>query len=261
MKIVRLMLSRKWWWSTLLVLGGIALTIRLGIWQVSRFHENTAIAEHLVAMQGAPAITLSGKASPPDLTSMEWRQVKASGTFDFSHQVAIRNQIWAQTWGNDVGYKLVAPLIFPDGSAILVDRGWIPLADNDPANWGQFDQPGPVTVNGIIRLSTRPEFGGEIVPTLAPGETAASFWNLININGLQKQIPYPLLSVYIQQGPDPAFNGMPYRVLSQPDDSTAATTASTNVGYAFTWFAFAALLFGGYPLYLSKQDKQISEQK
>ncbi len=259
MKIVRLLFSRKWWWSTLLVLGGIALTIRLGFWQVARFHENTAIAEHLVAMQSAPSITLSGNTSPADLTAMEYRQVKATGTFDFSHQVAIRNQIWAQSWGNDVGYKLVAPLVFPDGSAVLVDRGWIPMADNTPVSWSQFDQSGQVIVEGIIRLSTKPEFGGEIVPTLAPGQTVTSLWNLIDISGLQKQIPYPLLPVYIQLGPDPAVTGMPYRALSQPDDSTAATTASTNVGYAFTWFAFAALLFGGYPLYLRKQDKVDSE--
>lgn len=256
MKMVRLMLSRKWWWTTLLVLGGIALTIRLGFWQVARYHENTAIAEHLVAMQGASPITLSGKTSPADLTSMEWRQVRATGTFDYSHQIAIRNQIWVQPWGNDVGYKLVTPLVFPDGSAVLVDRGWIPLADNNPATWSQFDEPGQSPVNGIIRLSTRPEFGGEIVPTLAPGEKVTTFWNLVDINILQKQIPYPLLPVYIQQAPDPAYTGMPYKALSQPDQSV---TPSTNVGYAFTWFSFAALLFGGYPLYLRKQDHQNSE--
>jgi len=256
MNTIRLLFSRKWWWTTLLVLAGTAVTVRLGFWQVSRYHENEAIAEHLIAMQSAAPITFSGKDLPVDVTGMEYRPVQVTGTYDFSRQIAIRNQIWQQVWGNDVGYILVTPLVLPDGSAVLVDRGWIPLADNSPASWRQFDQPGQITVKGIIRLSTRPEFGGEIVPTLAPGQTVTSLWNLIDIQALQKQIPYPLFPVYIQEAPDPAFTGMPYRSLSQPDP----TYASVNVGYALTWFSFAALLFGGYPLYLRNQDKKKSTE-
>jgi surfeit locus 1 family protein len=245
----RLMFSRKWWWTTLLVLGGIALTIRLGIWQVSRYHENKAVVDHLAAMQVAPSVTLTGTSSPEDLTGMEYRPVQASGTFDLSHQVAIRNQVWMQPWGNDVGFILVAPLIFPDGSAVLVDRGWIPLEDNTPASWSQFDQPANATVTGILRLSTRPQYGRKPDPTPAPGTAAVPIWNYLDIGTLQKQVPYTLLPVYIQQAPDPGDTSMPYKSLSQPD----TLDPSTNVGYAFTWFAFAALLFGGYPLYLRRQ--------
>ncbi len=257
MSIVRLLFSRRWWWTTLLVLIAIGVTVRLGFWQVARYHENEAIAEHLVAMQSASPVTLTGKNAPADILGMEYRPVQATGAYDFSRQIAIRNQIWLQVWGNDVGYDLVTPLVFPDGSAILVDRGWIPMADNTPSSWHQFDQPGQITVRGIVRLSTKPEFGGEIVPTLAPGETVTSLWNLIDIPSLQKQISYSLLPVYIQEAPDPAFTALPYRSLSQPDP----TSASTNVGYALTWFSFAALLFGGYPLYLRNQDKKKSIQQ
>lgn len=251
MSIFRLMLSRRWWWTTLIVLGGIALTIRLGIWQVARYHENKAIVDQLAAMQSASPLSLNNDAGETDLTKYEYRPVEAVGIFDFEHQIAIRNQIWVQSWGNDIGYKLVTPLKLADGSAVLVERGWIPLADNTPASWRKYDLAGDVMVKGIIRLPTKREFGGEIAPTLAPGETVASFWNLIDIKKLQQQIPYALQPIYIQQAPDAAFTGMPYRALSQPD----SIAPSTNVGYAFTWFSFAALLFGGYPLYLRKQDK------
>jgi surfeit locus 1 family protein len=247
----QLMFSRRWWWTTLLVLAAMGITIRLGIWQIDRYHRNKAFADHLTAMQTASILTLSGGIQPAGLTGMEYRPVQAAGTYDFDHQIAVRNQIWVQSWGNDIGYILVTPLVFPDGTAVLVDRGWIPLEENTPASWRQFNQDGVVTINGIIRLPAIPEMGGETDPPLAAGEISMDFWNLINIPRLQKQVPYPLLPVYIEQAPDPADTGLPYRVLPTLD----VTAAGTNVGYATMWFAFTALLFGGYPLYLRKQIK------
>ena len=247
------MFSRRWWWTTLLVLAGIGLTIRLGIWQIDRYNENKAFADHLTAMQAAAPLTVSGTAGPPDLTGMEYRAILATGTFDFGRQIAVRNQIWAQSWGNATGYILVTPLVFQDGSAILVDRGWIPEEDDTPASWRQFDQPGLVTVSGIIRLPARPEIGGVPDPTLSPGQTSLEFWNLIDIPRLQKQIPYPILPVYLEQAPDPNQDQMPYRLLPEPDLSAS----DTNEGYAAMWFCFTGLLFFGYPVYLRRQTSDI----
>ena len=130
-----------------------------------------------------------------------------------------------------------------------MDRGWIPLAEDTPASWTKYDQNGLVKVEGIIRLPAVPVIGGKADPTMAPGEKSSFFWNLVNIPRLQEQIPYSLLPVYIEQGPDPAYTGLPYRALPIPE----VTAANTNIGYATTWFAFAVLLFVGYPLYLRKQ--------
>ena len=168
----RLMFSRKWWWTTLLVLGGIGLTIRLGFWQVGRFERNNALADHLASMSTTSSLTLTGGMQPEGLTGMEYRAVEATGFFDTGHQVAVRNQIWAQSWGIEPGYILITPLVFSDGSAVLVDRGWIPLSYNTPASWQEFNVAGPVSVSGIIRLPAVPEMGGEPDPTLAPGESA-----------------------------------------------------------------------------------------
>ncbi len=244
-----LMFSRRWWLTTLLVIGGIALTVRMGFWQVGRYYQNKAAADHLLAMRTAAPITLEAGTIPASLTGMEYRAVTAAGVFDFSQQVAVRNQVWMQDWGADTGYILVTPLVLSDGSAVMVDRGWIPRASDMPASWGQYDQPGAVTVSGIVRLAEPPEMGGVPDPTLAPGEERIDIWNQIDLVRLQEQVPYTLLPVYIQQAPDAAYSGLPYRSVSEPDLSAAGT----NVGYAGMWFAFSLLLFGGYPLYLRKQ--------
>jgi surfeit locus 1 family protein len=244
-----LMFSRRWWTTTILLLAGIGLTIRLGFWQVDRYHQNKAFADHLAAMQAATPLLMSGGLQPAGLTGMEYRVAQATGTYDFTHQIAIRNQIWVQSWGNETGYILVTPLVFPDGSAVLVDRGWIPLKYNTRAAWGQFDIPGPIVVTGIIRLPALLEMGGEPDPSLAPGQASLDFWNLIDLNRLQKQISYPILPVYIQQAPVGDSSSPPFPSLSNPD----ITSADTNAGYATMWFSFAGLLFFGYPFYLRKQ--------
>jgi surfeit locus 1 family protein len=247
--MLRLMFSRRWWITSLLVLVGIGLTIRLGIWQVDRYLNNTAFGNHLAAMRSASPLSLGAGSQPVGLTGMEYRAVQAAGIFDFSHQIAIKNQIWVQTWGNETGYILVTPLVFPDGSAVLVDRGWIPLNYNTPASWQAFDTPGSATVNGVLRLPAVPEMGGELDPTLAPGQTALDFWNLIDLKRLQKQIPYVILPVYIQQAPVGNNTALPFRALPEPDLSEAGV----NEGYAMVWFVFTGLLIFGYPVYLSKQ--------
>jgi surfeit locus 1 family protein len=253
MKVIRLMFSRRWWWTTLLVLAGITLTIRLGIWQISRYHQNKTAADHLAAMETASPIVLQGANISEDLAGMEYRPAEAIGIYDFTNQVAIRNQVWTQSWGAETGFILLAPLVFPDGSAVMVDRGWIPMEDNSPASWTQFDQPGQVTVKGILRLAVKPEMGWAPNPTLSRVETTLKTWNRVDLVSLQKQVSYQLLPVYLEQQPEEGVTNLPYRALPQPDLSDAA---QTNVGYAGTWFAFSLLLFGGYPLYLSKQSPE-----
>jgi surfeit locus 1 family protein len=255
--MLRLMFSRRWWWTTLLVVAGIAGMVCLGFWQLGRYAENHAYNLHLNAMQNAPTLVLPAGDPPPDLTGMEYRTVQVKGTFDFAHQVAIRNQVWTQSWGDDMGYTLLTPLILADGRAALVERGWIPLKDDTPASWRQFDQPGPVSVTGVIRLPAKPEMGGASDPTPAPGQAGLDFWNLVDIPRLQRQMPYPLLPVYLQQAPDPAQTGLPYRDSPVPEP----VDDGSNLGYAMVWFSFAVLLFLGYPLYLRKQGEDAAVQK
>ncbi len=245
------MFSRRWWWTTLLVIAGIALTVSLGLWQVGRYKKNKAFEDHLVAMQKASPLFISGVNGSEKLLVMEYRSVQASGTFDYSSQIAVRNQFWTRAWGQDVGFILLTPFILPDGSAVLVNRGWIPLADNTPESWQKYDgKRGETVIKGIIRLTTSPTIK-VVEPTLAPWDDRLAIWKIVDLPNLQKQLPYPILPIYIQQAPDPEFAGMPYRTLPQPDPSASEINAS----FASVWFLFSLLLIFGYPLYLRKQPE------
>jgi surfeit locus 1 family protein len=181
-----------------------------------------------------------------DLTQMEYRLVTVTGTYDFTNSVVLRNQYH----DTQPGYFLMTPLLLSDGSAILIERGWISAVDNStPSNWHKYDQPGAITINGIIRLGqTQPELGGIPDPELADGQQRLDFWNIVNLKRIEKQTPYKLLPVFIQPNPEPAPAGPPY-----PYQPVIEISEGPHLGYALQWFSFALILFFGYPFFLQKQ--------
>lgn len=253
--MIRSLFSRRWWWTTLIVLAGIGVAIRLGFWQLDRHAQRQSSIRHIQSVQALPVLDLNLRPLPLDLASMEYRKVTVNGVYDFNHQVALRNQVRSRMSGTDPGVALITPLILSDGVAVLVERGWIPLEFATPASWRQFDEPGAVSLEGIIRLSMeKAELGSALLdPTLSPAEPRLDVWNFINLPRLQEQFPYPLLGVYIQQAPGTNLESLPYRLMEQPDLDPGA-----HIGFALQWFFYAALLFIGYPVWLKKQVQKPS---
>ncbi len=250
MKILRAIFSRQWMLATLLVVAGGALCVRLGIWQLDRLEQRRAFNAHVEAMWAAEPITLSGQTTE-NITTMEYRAIEVSGKYDFENQVALRNRYFQ----DEYGYHLLTPLLLDDGSAVLVDRGWIPADGNDsPADWRKYDQPGLVTLQGQMRLGqAKPDMGGVPDPTLTPEQTGLDFWNIVNLERIQDQVPYPLLNVFVQPDVDPvdAEPPIPY----QPE---IELTEGSHQGYAIQWFTYATILIVGYPFFVRQQMKEKS---
>ena len=185
------MFSRAWLLTTLLVFIGSAICVRLGIWQLDRLKQRRAFNAQVISMRAAEMLNLNQNL-PADISSMEWRAVIVSGEYDFENQLALRNQYN----GDQYGYHLITPLRFGNGTAVLVDRGWIPADGNTaPTDWRKYDETGQVTVTGQIRLGqAKPAFGG-----VADADTGhLDIWNNLNIVRISGQSPYPILPVYIQ---------------------------------------------------------------
>ena len=236
------MLARRWILTTLLVLAGTALCIRLGIWQLDRLEQRRAFNAHVEAQWAAPTLDLNAE-RPPDLTMMEYRAVHVGGSYDFDHQIALRNQYWQDQYG----FHLLTPLVLDDGRAVLVDRGWIPgETGEDPANWPDYTESTEAAISGIIRLGgEEPDVGG--VPDQDSG--MLRFWNNVNLERIAEQLPYELLPVYIQLDVDETAAQPP--IPFQPE---LELTEGPHLGYAGQWFIFASILFFGYPFFLKKQE-------
>jgi surfeit locus 1 family protein len=244
------MFSRRWLATTLLVIAALAVMIRMGVWQLDRLEASQAFDAHLIAMQKAPMLVLDEAAISQDLTSMEYRQVMASGIFDYEHQVALRNQYWGDPDGTaEYGFHLLTPLVLETSQAVLVDRGWIPGEYDTPESWRLFDGLSGGEVTGIIRFPIQKgEMGGGVPnPAPIPGQPL-SFWNYIDLERIQNQCPYPLLPIYIEQAPMADLTALPYRSLPPLDLNDVP-----HLGYALMWLFFACLLFFGYPVYLCRR--------
>jgi surfeit locus 1 family protein len=235
--------SRRWRFATLLVVVGTAVLVRLGVWQMDRLEQRRAFNAQVESARSQPALDLNLE-QPEDITAMEWRAVYFVGKYDFENQIAVRNQYH----GDQYGYHLLTPLLSHD-KAVLVDRGWIPADGNSsPADWRKYDEPGVVAVTGQIRLgSGKPAFGG-VADALPEDGSRLEIWNNADVEKISMQLPYPILTVYLQAKADPHDAAPP--IPFQPE---LELTEGPHFGYAVQWFIFAALLFFGYPLYLKKQ--------
>lgn len=240
--------NRQWWKTTLLVILAAAVMIRLGIWQLDRLAQRRAFNIRVEAQLNQPALDLNKANINADLKSMEYRSVTVTGEYDPSGEVTLRNQ----AWDNHIGVDLLTPLrISGSDQAVLVNRGWVPLEDYSAGNLKKYAEPGVVEVKGVIRASqSKPEIGGRADQVPAPGAGKLMAWNLVNVPGIGSQIDYPLLPVYIQQAPDPAWTSLPYRSLPELE-----LTEGPHLGYALQWFSFAAILIIGYPFFIRREEK------
>jgi surfeit locus 1 family protein len=247
------MLRKRWMLTSLLVIAAVLVMVRLGFWQLDRLEQRRNFNQQVGEQINQPALELRGPALQQDLTQMEYRKVHVTGEYDFSQEIALRNQVN----GNAPGVSLVTPLRIGDsGEVILVERGWIPAEDSAPGAWQKYQRPGEVTVEGIIRSArSRADFGGIKDPIPAPGEQLKA-WYFVNIPAIQQQMPYEILPVYIQAAPIQGEDRLPKAWVPQLDLSEGP-----HMSYAIQWFAFAAVLGLGYPLFIRKQEAEIKPKR
>ena len=234
-----LLFSRRWWWSTLLVLLAMPVMTRLGFWQLERGAQRSARNRHVSQQLAADPLPLAGLDLSVDAQQLLFRAVTVRGEYDHTQQIILRGQ----KFRSQPGVNLITPLVLPTADrAVLVNRGWIPYDSATPAKLAQFDEPGPQLVRGRIRLS-------QLGPASAAApQSAQRGWYRLDITALQTQMSYNLLPVYVQQQPDEnGVNGFPQR---EPIDIELSD--GSHLGYAIQWFLFVPLLGGGYLHFLRK---------
>lgn len=246
--------NKRWWLSTLLVLVAMGVMARLGVWQLNRLAQRQARNAQTVHQLSLPPLSLNnGDPLPVDLTTLKLRQATASGTFDFSRQVALTQQNWL----GSPGIHLITPLIVEGSNqAVLVDRGWIPYDESAPDKWAQFNELSQLPVTGFIKLSQeipQTQTGITQSPNNMPNAPQTE-WYRVDIAAIQAQLPYQLLPVYIEQLPAGSSNNPPFSATPEFDLSEGP-----HMGYAIQWFVFALILGLGYINYVRKHINKLGE--
>jgi surfeit locus 1 family protein len=237
-------------------LGCASLTARFGVWQLSRAHAKLA-NEALIAERSVEP-PLSGDALARDAAAGEqqWqRHIALTGEWDAAHTVFLMNR----SMGERSGFYVMTPLRLADGSAVVVQRGWIARDDAEPMKAPPVPVPsGPVKVYGHV----------------APWP---SHWIDIGHG------PGGPVRQNLELAPFTAESGLALRPVTVVEDATAANagdglrrdwpsgnggvSVTTNYGYAVQWFAMSIAFLGLWvwlqfirPRQLARSDSPLDDR-
>lgn len=230
----------KWIAAGAVVLLLAALFVRLGFWQLSRLEQrraDNAVAQSRLSADPVPLDELVRSAGD-DLESLEYRRTIVTGEWDVAHEVLIRSQVELGT----AGFHVITPFVIGDGSAVLVNRGWVPLTMDSPPLDEAAPQSDGDEVEGWIHLTqTRPPLGAE------EPEGDLFVFNRVDVDRIGSQVPYELAPVYV------VLAGERGEHLPVSVDLPNFTDEGPHLAYAIQWFGFALVgLVGFYFLYTRK---------
>lgn len=213
----------------------------LGLWQLDRFEQRSAINERIDAAEADTAVPLpqlvpapgpGQEVGPAPPEQAGWAMATVTGRYDPAHQVLVRGR----TVSGRVGFEVLTPLVLADGSAVLVDRGWVAAAGDGAAARPELPAApdGQVSVVGRVRPS---ESGSRLVER----RDGVLETRRIDLTALAPHLPYPLHGGYLllesQQPPGEAgLTTIPPR----------RENSWLNAGYAVQWWLFAALVLVGF---------------
>ncbi|MFC5176908.1 SURF1 family protein [Nocardioides taihuensis] len=148
---VRFLATRRWILFAIVVALLAWLAWWLGEWQFGRLEDRKASNAIVERNENAPVVPVDQVLAPGREVDEddEWRVVQATGTYDVEDTVVVRYR----TRDGASGVDAVVPLVTEDGTAVLVDRGWVATGNTaaDPADVP--DPPaGEVTVTGWVRV-------------------------------------------------------------------------------------------------------------
>ncbi len=204
--------------------------IRLGFWQLDRRAQRLERNARITSRSSQPVLQIDGPLEDP--TSVEYRYAIVSGTFDYDNEIIVIGRVR----GDAPGLHLLTPLRLAGGNyAVLVDRGWIPYSEREPAARTQYRGPQQAELRGRIMRSF-----GTAAGLPAAAQPRRDAWARVDVAGIQAQMPYQLLPFYLEQLQEPGETGLPWR------GAEIVLDEGSHLSYAIQWFSFAVILLGGF---------------
>lgn len=248
--VYRFLLTRQWVILALLTLVLIPTMIELGFWQLHR-HEHkvaqNALISHNLKAKPVPVASLTSPGHTVPRADF-WRAVTATGTYDTAHEVVVRRRT---STDDRIGFHVLIPLDLKGGGTVLVNRGWIPTAEDQHAFPDVPPVPrGEVTVTGRLKADeTTGTSGIKDISDLPDRQVM-----LINSAEQAKALARPVLGGYVEQtSPVPA--GDTPELIEAPDDDSIGP----HMAYAVQWWLFAAGVPVGFVI-LARREKHDREE-
>lgn len=207
---------------TLVLLALAVAFFRLGLWQWDRMAEKVLLFD---SFENAPAMPIGQALS----SSEPFMRVRASGHYDPVRHTLLDNRIYK----GRAGVHVLTPFTLADGSELLVNRGWLPLAP-DRRSLPEFEtNPAELQISGIL---TRPVTDGhrvggadELVEDRWP--QLMTYLDLDSIGQATGKSLEPWI-LLLDAGDESGFDGRQWQA--------AVMEPKTHGAYALQWFSLAA---------------------
>lgn len=168
---------------------------RLAYWQWERHLEKKEYILELEDRLKMPVLEYDKVKNINNFRDFIHRRIEVKGNYDFDKEIIINNRRHEEM----PGVFLVTPLKLKDSKlSVLVNRGFIPFSEKSKKLREKFKKPkGLVSLITLVKETKREKF-------LAPRDPDNSLndpkdiWSRINVNNIQKQIPYKLLPVFLE---------------------------------------------------------------
>jgi cytochrome oxidase assembly protein ShyY1 len=224
------------WLGMLLALPFLmGLCVVAANWQYDRHERRSAQEAQVAAAETAAPVSLESVLLPtePLPASGQYTQVTVTGVYD-QQAVLIRNRSLRE----ERGMWVVNPLRLPDGSSILVLRGWMAATrDNVEQATAAAAPAGRVSVTGVLQPS-EPRRGAGI---LSNGEATS-----LNIEAICPQGCY---QAYLQLTSSEPPDAVPPVPVDGPG-------LGPHLGYAGQWLIFGLMLPIGYVILLRREVRE-----
>jgi len=209
-------------WLTLAWLPSLIILLGLGTWQMERRAWKLDLIRDIEARMHEAPVPLPADIADP--APWQFRVVSLTGTFLHAaeaHRVAQPRQ-------GINGFQVLTPLLRDNGSAVIVDRGWIPKQFKDPGTRPEGQVEGEVTITGVVRLK------GEQTMFVPDNDPVANNWFFVDLDALQARAGVPLQPIYVMQD----SSDLTWPQATPPSFSLR----NTHLEYAFTWYSLAVIM-------------------
>jgi surfeit locus 1 family protein len=211
----------------------LAALLWLGVWQLERLQWKVALIADINRNLTLAPISFD-RALAMGAEQAQYRRVAVEGRFENSKESYVYT---TGPHGLPV-YHVLTPLLFADGRAVMIDRGFVLPALRDPETRKAGERVGVQHLVGVWRTPDRP---GPFTP---PPDLANRTWYARDLSGMAKADGIALAAAAIIEADNmPNPGGWPeggQTVVNLPND---------HLQYAITWFLLALALSVVYLAY------------
>lgn len=213
---------------TIITILCLILFIRLGFWQIHRYHEKINSNQNYLSHSKLPAVDIKHISIKQQIN---YYPLKVTGYFDNHYQLLLDNRIYQHRVGYEV-LTLFRPL--QDNQAILVNRGFVPRTttrDQLPIIKPVTEQ---LTLQGVLLIPHKNTFSlGPVIEN--PGK-----WPMIvevlNLEQLSKMLGVKLYPyILLLKASEPHGFVRDWQPIT-------GLPPQQHLSYAVQWFSFALVL-------------------